>query len=169
MRGAGGEEEGAMANDRNWERIILAHDIYDPDNLRVGLQSKGTITLGIGAMTSLKKPGYVELLYERSHKMVGIRAADAQTPGAFRVRKETASSTWSIAARSFCVAAKIPLGKAQRFTGAMEGDVLAFHLDKGIPARIQRAPKGSNGAAASAEAGLVDENETSHEHVVVGS
>src|SRR4051794_9118983 len=62
---------------------LVAHE------LAVTVQRHGLLALNPAAYTELGAPEAVELLYARRERLIGLRAAAASTPDAYRVRKQS--------------------------------------------------------------------------------
>jgi hypothetical protein len=104
----------------------------------VTVQRDGLLTLNHAAYMELGAPEAVVLLYARRERLMGLRAAAAGTPDAYRVRKPSVGPGFLVSGRAFTRHYEIPTDIARRYHAAMIDGVLTVDLAEGIkePRRV---------------------------------
>lgn len=97
---------------------------------RVTIQKRGTISLNKAAYHALGKPGFVELLYDAEHAIMGLRTAQPQVTHAYPVRSSsgTDNGPFVISAMAFTHFYDIDMSASRRWPAYLEGDVLCADL-----------------------------------------
>ena|SRR5215217_993395 len=95
---------------------------------QVTLQVKGPISFNQAAYLALGEPSFVELLYDKTEKIIGIRAVKEDLPHAYPVRRQGASNTYVIAGHAFRKYYNIENEAAVRYDAQMLSDVLGVDL-----------------------------------------
>lgn len=109
----------------------------------VTIQRKGILSLNLDAFEALGKPEAVELVYDRSERVMGFRPVSPDVPHAYRPRKQGASSSFLVAGQAFTRYYGIVTDTARRYPATMIDDVLAIDLKaEGIIATGPRAKGG---------------------------
>ena len=103
------------------------------------VQRDGVLLLNDAAHMALGAPDAVELLYARRERVMGIRAAGASTPDAYRVRKPSAGRGFLVSGRSFTNYYRIPTDVARRYRATKNGDVLIIELSEILTERRRDA------------------------------
>lgn len=95
------------------------------------IQKRGLISLNRSAYATLGNPEAVELLWDASRNVVGLRAADATDPNAYPVRAQNAKSDSGpllIAGSAFTKFYDIDTDRARRWVPFVEGEILCVDL-----------------------------------------
>lgn len=106
----------------------------------VTIQSKGTLSINASAQKLMGDPETVELLYDRTRRVVGLRPVDSVTPHAYPIRKVGTGTTFVISGRAFFqyygIATESPVRRDAKFVNG----VLVIDLnDPGRDATSNRA------------------------------
>jgi len=115
-----------------YELFTFKNSPFAP-GLQVSIQAHRNMTFNLAVYEALGKPAAVQLLYNRERRSVGLRAADPDAPGAFRVRKQERSFSYVFSAFSFLNYYDLKEDRARRFNAELHGDMITFDLDKGVP------------------------------------
>jgi hypothetical protein len=94
----------------------------------VTLQWKGPISFNQAAYLALGKPLYLELLYDKDQKIIGLRPVKQHLPHAYPVRKQGQGNTYVVAGNAFMKHYNIDHKVSVRYAAQMLGDVLAVDL-----------------------------------------
>jgi hypothetical protein len=94
----------------------------------VTVQRHGLLTLNQAAYAELDAPEAVELLYARRERVIGLRAAAASAPDAYRVRKSGVGAGFLVSGRAFTRHYGIPTDVGRRYRATMIDDVLTVDL-----------------------------------------
>ncbi len=95
----------------------------------VTIQAKGTFGVNRAAAAALGNPERVELLFDRTARVIGLRPADGSVRHAYPLRKQQRSNTYVLAAMAFAQAHGIPTDRARRFPAVMEDGILVIDLN----------------------------------------
>ena len=92
----------------------------------VTIQKGGTISLNAPAFAALRDPEAVELLYDRTAQIVGLRAVDPGAAQAYPVRavQSKNATSYVLSGRAFVKFYGIAAEKARRWRGTLEDGVL---------------------------------------------
>ena len=101
-----------------------------PAHPSVTIQKRGTFGLNRAAHESLGSPTHVKLLFDPERRVIGIIAASAEDPNAYRLQKQQRARNYLLSGRAFANRYGIPLGQARRYRGEMHGDVLTVDLQQ---------------------------------------
>lgn len=95
----------------------------------VTIQKRGTLSLNAAAYESLEAPEAVELLYDRSERLIGMRKANPSTDHAYAVRPlGKGGRNWLISGRSFSAYYGIPTESARRWSARVDEGMLIVDL-----------------------------------------
>lgn len=94
------------------------------------LQASGGMGFNEAAFEALGKPKAVELLFDRTAQIIGVRRADPAKPHAYPVRppSERRDKGFLVSGRAFVKFYDIEVGVARRWKAYMEGDTLCVDL-----------------------------------------
>lgn len=92
----------------------------------VSVQRKGIISLNRAAFEALGAPEAVELLFDRSECLMGMRPTEPKTASAYPVRKQT--SNWVVAGIAFANFYGIDTSVARRYPAQLKDGVLTVDL-----------------------------------------
>ena len=94
------------------------------------IQARGGLSFNQAAYEALKAPKYVELLFDRNQRIVGVRATDEGNAHAYPVKSpdEKRDSGFLVGGRSFTLYYGIDTTTARRWTAYMFGDILCVDL-----------------------------------------
>lgn len=97
----------------------------------VTIQRRGTMSLNKSAHVALGSPDAVELLYDSTDRIVGLRPADPRADHAYPVRASTnaGSGPFVISAIAFTKFYDIDTSQSLRWPAYMDSDVLCINLD----------------------------------------
>jgi hypothetical protein len=82
----------------------------------------------------LGEPEAVELLFDRTEQLIGLRGMSAQVPHAYPLRTQAASSSVLVSGRAFARHYGISTDAARRYPASMMGDVLVVDVKEGVTA-----------------------------------
>ena len=102
----------------------------------VTLQKVGLFSLNGGAHDALGNPTAVELLFDRTARIMGFRVADPSDLHAYAVRTQKGSKSVLVSGKAFAQRWSIDLHRAMRYPATMLDDVLAVDLNG--PAALAR-------------------------------
>jgi hypothetical protein len=106
----------------------------------VTIQRKGPISMNRASFQALGNPQAVELLYDSTERIVGLRKVPISTKHAYPVRSQGKGSTFLVAAHAFTRYYSIPNEVSTRYAAQMFGDVLGIDLkQKGLVVTSNRA------------------------------
>lgn len=96
----------------------------------VTIQKRGTISLNAAAHAALGEPEAVELLYDRTERIVGLRAVSKEAEHAYALRPQAGKSVgpFIVSGTAFAKYYKIDTTVSRRWAGQLEGDVLCIDL-----------------------------------------
>jgi hypothetical protein len=94
---------------------------------------RGLVSLNRAGCKALGEPEAVELLFDRTERLIGLRGVSAQVPHAYPLRTQAASSSVLVSGRAFARHFGISTDVARRYPAKMIGDVLAAHVKEGVP------------------------------------
>lgn len=133
-----------MANFERFRRDVpaFASDPY------ITIQKRGVISLNRAAFGALGAPQAVELLYDRTARVVGLRAADPRADDAYQVRATAPGGPFVISAIAFTKHYGIDTSAAHRWLGFVDNGVLCVDLTTpGTPVTSNRAHRPAPDAA----------------------
>ncbi len=124
----------------NWEpfKETGGRGVYDK---RVSLSSRGTLTLNQPAFDALGEPDKVELFYDRTERLIGLKASSTDVKYAITVRKQGMNKSYLVNARPFCYYYKIDISQTMRFKDikmSAEG-IMILDLKSVTPVEMKRA------------------------------
>lgn len=96
----------------------------------ITIQKRGTMSINKAAHMALGSPAAVELLYDKTEQIVGLRAVDPVVDHAYPVRAQNNKDDgpFILSGSAFTKYYKINTSEARRFTAEMQGDVLCINL-----------------------------------------
>lgn len=97
----------------------------------VTIQKKGMFSLNRASYEALGEPEAVELLYDPTERIIGLRPTDPSTLNAYPVRTMGNAATRLIAGTAFTRFYEIPTAVARRFSAEMHENILTIDLKKG--------------------------------------
>ena len=86
---------------------MAGFEVYRKPSSRAGMepavsvQRGGNFSLNSGACQLLGKPAAVELLYDRSARLIGFRPAGAEAPHAYRLRPQKEGTSLLVSGGAF--------------------------------------------------------------------
>lgn len=101
----------------------------------VTLLKTGVISMNVVAYESLNRPKYIEFLYDKADKIVGLRPLTSETQFSYPVRelKSAAGGTFSVSAKAFMLFYAISMESSIRRRAFLSGDILCIDLnDSGV-------------------------------------
>ena len=107
----------------------------------VTVQRYGLLTLNHAAYAELGAPEAVELMYARREGLIGLRAAAASAPDAYRVRTPTVGAGFLVSGRAFTRHYGIPTDVGRRCRATMIDAVLTVDLRDVVQGRRRVATK----------------------------
>jgi hypothetical protein len=102
-----------------------------PREAALTIYPRGLFSVNRAAWNALGEPAAVELLFDRTERLIGLRGAPAQVPHAYPLRTQAASSSVLVSGRAFTRHYGIPTDVARRYPARMVGDVLAADVKEG--------------------------------------
>ena len=113
---------------------MAGFEVYRKPSSRAGIepavsvQRGGNFSLNSGACQLLGKPAAVELLYDRSARLIGFRPAGAEAPHAYRLRPQKEGTSLRVSGGAFARHYGISTAVTRRYPATMVGDVLAVDV-----------------------------------------
>lgn len=97
---------------------------------RVTITNRGYLSINAAAYALLGEPPAVELLFDRSQRVAGLRASTDRT-SAYRVRRTAARGSHLIAFRAFCAYYAIAAGTSRKVPAAWDdaSNALTFPVE----------------------------------------
>ncbi len=108
----------------------------------VTIQKRGTISINKSAYLAIDSPKAVELLYDRTRRIIGLRPTEPSDENSYAVRPAaSASGPFIISAMAFTRFYDIDTSATLRWPAYVEDGVLCVDLDRaeGIPVTSNRA------------------------------
>jgi hypothetical protein len=113
------------------------------------IQKRGALSLNTAAYEALGSPKYVELLYDRDERLIGVRKASAATPHAYSVRGVgNNEATRVVSGKAFLSYYGIPRDVARRWIAEVQDGMLVVDLKQPgieVSGHSSRAQKGGGG------------------------
>jgi hypothetical protein len=103
-----------------------------PRDAALTIYPRGVFSINRAARKALGEPKAVELLFDRTERLIGLRGVSAQVPHAYPLRTQAASSSVLVSGRAFVRHYGISTEVARRYPAAMIGDVLTVDVKEGI-------------------------------------
>ena len=113
----------------------------------VSIQKRGSISLNTAAYNALRGENraiakhprrkretdlFVELLFDRSNRMVALKCVGPENPNSYVLRKQPRANTYLVSAKGFLKHYGIRITKGTRYAAKMfQEDVLVFSIGKG--------------------------------------
>jgi hypothetical protein len=113
--------------------------------MRVTLNKRGVFSLNSATYAALGQPKFVELLYDRASKVIGLRPTEETTKHAYPVRSQRNAKSYLVGAMAFYQAYDLDVGEGLlAFDPALEDGVLILEQENAtaIPTRSRRNGKG---------------------------
>jgi hypothetical protein len=113
------------------------------------IQKRGAISLNTAAFEALGSPKHVELMYDRSERLIGIQKTTAATPHAYPIRGVGKNeATHVVSGKAFLAYYGIPRDVARRWIAEKRDDMLVVDLKQPgteVTGHSSRAHKGGSG------------------------
>ncbi len=95
----------------------------------VTIQKRGALSLNNAAFEALGSPSFVELLYDRDERLIGIRRSDEDTSHAYAVRGTGINqATRVVSGKAFLAYYEIPRDVARRWIAEERDGMLVIDL-----------------------------------------
>jgi hypothetical protein len=98
----------------------------------IGIQKNGRLSWNTGTQNALRSPQYVELLYDRDTRRLGIRRVEVEDIDTFQVRKAEKQQSWGISALGALNTIGISAAKAYRRFAKTDGDIVFITVEDAI-------------------------------------
>lgn len=102
----------------------------------VTLHRRGTLTLNAEAMRMMDGVHYVQLMYDRKHRVVGLKPEFRRTDTNYELRQQFKNgkkyNNMLLSLQAFCRYYGISTEETRRFVPYLEGELLCFDLDRGV-------------------------------------
>jgi hypothetical protein len=99
-----------------------------PRDAALTIYPRGVFSINRAACNALGEPAAVELLFDRTEQLIGLRGVSVQVPHAYPLRSQSASSSVLVSGRAFTRHFGISTDVARRYSAKMIGDVLAVDV-----------------------------------------
>jgi hypothetical protein len=96
----------------------------------VAIQKRGTISLNRSAVEALGEPQAVQLLFNRSKRIIAFRPTDPKTESAYPLRRQQNSNSWLVAGQAFLNFYDIDHNTTRRYTGELRDSMLIVDLNQ---------------------------------------
>jgi hypothetical protein len=117
--------------------------------VRVTLNKRGVFSLNHATYEALDSPGFVELLYDRETKTIGLRKVAENTKHAYPVRTQKNAKSYLVGAKAFAVAYEIEPEGLLAFEPLIEDGILDRDKAVSLSPRARRNGNGTKGKAKS--------------------
>ncbi len=112
-----------------WEEFTQKSN-YRAEMMRISLNARGQFLLNQKAVTELGDPQAVVLLFDRTRRLIGLKASEADVEHSYELKRQSSSQNYLIRAKSFCTFYRIDVGDPVVFNDPrMEKGVLVLALD----------------------------------------
>src|SRR5215213_2963119 len=101
-----------------------------PREAALTIYPRGVFSVNRAAFGALGEPVAVELLFDPTERLIGLRGVSRQVPHAYPLRTQAASSSMLISGRAFARHYGISTDVARRYPATMIGDVLAVDTNE---------------------------------------
>lgn len=113
--------------------------------MRVTLNTRGIFSLNDATYTALGKPDYVELLYDRARRVIGMRPVPESTKHAYPVRTQKNAKSYLVGATAFSRAYDLEVKDGLMvFDPTMAEDVLVLEQDKATTVALRQRRNGKD-------------------------
>ncbi len=97
----------------------------------VTIQKTGRLSLNKAAFVQLAQPKFVELLYDRDQRLIGLRKVSKSTHHGYPVRPVSANATsWVISGKAFLDFYDITMDATRRSIAQIQGRMLVVDLKR---------------------------------------
>lgn len=107
------------------------------------MSSGSKISLNQSAYTSLGSPEYVQFLFDRKQRVMGLQASEKSKSYAYKVQKSANANSYAVTAVAFIEYAGIKSAVSKRYQAKLIKGVLAVELN-GPSEEVNRGPKRKN-------------------------
>jgi hypothetical protein len=97
----------------------------------IAIHKRGTISLNRSAVEALGEPHAVQLLFNRTKRIVAFRPTDPKTESAYPLRRQNNSNSWLIAGQAFLNFYDIEHNITRRYRGEFRDNMLRIDLSQG--------------------------------------
>lgn len=87
---------------RKWTPLTRTRPIYDPDRIRITMNTDAKLLLNKSAFHALRSPSAVSLFMEEEAGLIGVAAVEPGTPNSLPVRKRPHCNQRAVSMRHFC-------------------------------------------------------------------
>ena len=108
--------------------VFMGRASPTPREAALAIYPRGLFSVNRAACRALGDPEAVELLFDRTEQLIGLRGVPAQVPHAYPLRTQASSSSVLVSGRAFTRHYQIRTDVARRYPATMIGDVLAVDL-----------------------------------------
>lgn len=113
--------------------------------MRVTLNKRGVFSLNSATYTALGEPRYVELLYDRTSRAIGLRPTEETTKHAYPVRAQKNAKSYLVGAMAFYQAYDLDVGEGLMvFDPTMEDDVLILEQNNATAVATRHRRNGNS-------------------------
>src|SRR5215212_376396 len=103
--------------------VFMGRTAPMPREAALTIYPRGLFSVNRAACNALGDPEAVELLFDRTERLIGLRGVSARVPHAYPVRTQAASSSVLVSGRAFARHYGISTDVARRYPAKMIGDV----------------------------------------------
>jgi len=98
----------------------------------VTMLKTGVISMNVVAYETLGRPNFLEFLYDKEAKIVGLKPHDKETEYSYPVRelKSASGGTFSVSAKAFMIYYGMPMTSSIRRRPFLDGAVLCVDLNE---------------------------------------
>jgi hypothetical protein len=94
----------------------------------ITIQKRGTFSLNAPAYEALDAPEFLELLYDREERLIGLRKADMKASHAYIVQAASGGNNYVVSGKAFLAYYEISFGTAMRWVAQQQDDMLVIDL-----------------------------------------
>lgn len=113
----------------DWEEFTHKSD-YRTEMMRISLNARGHFLLNRKTVSELGDPEGVVLLFERSRRLIGIKASPLDVEHSYELKHQGSTNNFFIRAKSFCNYYSINVGDSISFNDVfIDNGMVVLNLD----------------------------------------
>ena len=99
---------------------------------QVTIQRVGALGYNAAAVHALGDPEAIQLMYDRTHRVIGIKKVELDAPGSYAIRPVSPGAKGRVlSAKTFLIHFEIPFDVPLRYDAEMVDGILVVDLNKG--------------------------------------
>lgn len=129
-------------------RLVANFEVFDrrsrpvSHQATVTIQKRGNFSLNKAAFQALGEPEAVELLFDRSERLIGMRPSEVRNRHAYPVRKQQNAQSYLVAGNAFNQYYQIETGVTRRWDASIQDGILVIDLKQ--ESQVVESNRGKN-------------------------